>query len=1619
MEWTSFKTYGDAPADAFENFCNHLFRNYIYRNHPKVSKFRVVNGKGGDGGVEAYAQLTGGNISAVQSKWFPNDFGPAQIRQIRNSVRTALTVRPNITEYVVCIPRTLTSLRVTGSGESGEVQLTRSSEDQLLDALDAELKQEYPNLEISWWVNELIEAELTQEDNAGLHRFWFDREVISLSYLQSQFDRQKVGWLHNRYVPHLHAQGFIHEGISILTYDKAFRKLFLELLKSYIRRLYKATIGVDKVQKLISNDVGLEDALRRCREEIMGAIERANHLAKDLEEGVLLTAAPSFELPTLEGAIKACEAITKAHGQDAYVDFLRSAILNLYYGDFDREHKLLNRAISDKGLLVLCGPGTGKTHGLAFTVEQHLRDQAPALIMQAFGTPCGSWAEILSSGLELSGWNIDEILTALMSLATRCERSKVNNTMTFAQELREAPTSVLIVVDGLEEDLGNWKKWNERIRESILLATKYPRLKFLYSARPYFYKLEELPNSLPLTIYELPQQGDVPLHELALKYFKPENYNITLTSPSLVRGLDSAFALRLFCEQYRDRNLSGADHIKTAGTDLLTVKINKMEIEFAVLLGREVEEARTPIKKGLIVLANQFFVKVKIDHDALGTVLQPELSYLTVNEIDRLLYYLSHNGILVKDVTYSEEDGIPIPKTEYFVTYRSIIEIILATRTINAIIKDDLKELPPILFDRLILGATKEESLSNERIAQIIVNTMFHEHGKLIGDGEYLSKGFQSHFVRKLRRESLRKAPRALAMKYKSEVDNQFWESHDSRYELLLHQILPASEQSENNFGARYLHDIMIAFTSAYERDKIWIGRDAFGYPQNISCDMSLEQVIESHNKDFYLSEYALHDETPLIYAWCLSSLDQRFRDRIRKALTRWALSMPYEFVLLLDLVFPCNDPQIQEDLAAISLALAARLKKEKAISQLADWALKNVFADLRAHRNVIVRQGFRAIVERAYQYQLINDEYLVKCRPYKQKVIELLPMEVGSEGDEDNVFNPIQGDLDWYVIGKATSGFLKVPLGMEGQLKSQDNPAAEHLLDMYAEHYGERVFVTRWQMSAALAYIRSLGFNDKDSSSSTEETHGTKSKFFTYPEKYTWLAVHYLMGYLSDYLPFSKGGDSTFIKDYSILVNLPNPADDLEIVAELPETFDHWVQVESIFNTVGSSPYELIETEVNREPEIDFSKWIYFSETDFFLGSSENQLIALYNSTSINDNSGFVYGRMEVVGCLIPKGKTDYIIEQLQNQEYDMHFVENLDNLHASPNTDIYSNPSDLVWMNWIDERPNSEQVFAAGQEFDLLFTITEVTRVGVIGEQYMKMPSKIVRNITAIVEMQGAFLLDKQGNINAFMHKIPFVDRESQEIVSVNKNVLNEALADNGLELVWFAECFKAKEVSIPDSNDVPHFQKCRKYIVYEAEGKVRSLKFWDERFSNSRDRVDGDRIESLESEIKKYDEFKKDEIAQIENLIIAGGEVNPKTLSERLKEVQAIAVFRDEATIVATAAIKKPLASYKTGVFTKAQVETLVNEYSLELGYVFTLLEYRGFKLASTLCSQLVDKFREFPLFSTSRIGNKAMFSTLSRLGFIITGETFENKDGTDNLFLYLREPEKHDSKVTVEI
>ena len=71
LNFNKFNTHGEGPERAFEAFCNHLFERWLYRQDSLVVDFKVINGAGGDGGIEAYGKLGDGRKFGIQAKCKP------------------------------------------------------------------------------------------------------------------------------------------------------------------------------------------------------------------------------------------------------------------------------------------------------------------------------------------------------------------------------------------------------------------------------------------------------------------------------------------------------------------------------------------------------------------------------------------------------------------------------------------------------------------------------------------------------------------------------------------------------------------------------------------------------------------------------------------------------------------------------------------------------------------------------------------------------------------------------------------------------------------------------------------------------------------------------------------------------------------------------------------------------------------------------------------------------------------------------------------------------------------------------------------------------------------------------------------------------------------------------------------------------------------------------------------------------------------------------------------------------------------------------------------------------------------------------------------------------------
>jgi hypothetical protein len=1444
MNFNTFRTYGDSPENAFETFCTQLFERYLHRKYGScLAKFRVVNGAGGDGGIEAYGALTNGDLIAVQAKWFHSRaMEDSQIKQIKKSVDSALALR-RIKEYIICVPRSLSSTKMG----KGQVPVTNTEESRV-DQLTDKIQKKYPGTTFNWWFEQDMYNQLLETDNEGMQKFWFERELITHNQLVQQFELAKAAWIDKRYIPDLHGPGVIQSHIEQVLYSQPYRKELLSRIGKTTKQLQNATLLITRFCNTLDESNIMLPELKSIQDSIDHNLAALLPVTTTIQEGVCELPLVTFKaMPVSKDLFRTLEKWLPSALQLGLHKRLLESLNRLVEFHLEAIVDQIKNEIKQSGRLFLGKGGTGKTHALSNTLDIRLNLQkVPALIIRAKGLPADDWTALLKKALDIDNWNKNELLSALETLAVRADYQAAK-ALNPGDELKNEPTKVMVCVDGLEEDTEHWPEWYSRIRESITLTQRYSRVRFAFTARPYFLDETEMPAAGNFRVIEIPKEGDVPVQDVVAGYFK--HFDISIQPKSLIRGIDTLYALRLFCERYRGQKLTAEDEILTAEHALLNDKITKMEDEFRQV--NNLGAARVPVRDAIGAIADVFYSQAEIAHTELFTVLKEDtLNYLENAEVDRIIKFLVNHAFLIKSEIPIRTGALQKIKVNYSLTYQSIMEFIMAEKYVKAIINKEITAIPERLRAVKERGKLSEQQLINQRIVQEIANLLFHEHNKLIGLDDFLVEGLSEDTIQKLQTIALIQAPPEVAASFRAKIEELYFQDHKSRHFLFKNLIYPSAESATNYFGAEFLHELLMNQPTAVDRDRIWLGMDradihALGKEESKKYYLyDLHQVIDSNGEgELYLSDLSLHNEYPLMFGWALSSLNQPFRERLRIALTGWAIIQPLEFKLFLGKLFPCNDPQILEDLAAITLGVASRLKDKVALKELAEWVLNNVFTEPGKQPDIIVRTGFRSIVEKAFYFGIITAEHANLSRPKKVEKLNFISVDEHALKIGREEIYPIVHDLAWYVIKGSFSDFLEYDSVVE---ETEPEDEGQEFLKAYLEHLGlNKLSVYSWAISAAIAYMKSLGFkrSEHNGNGYTDSTHGSKSRQFTQEEKYTWLAVNYIQGYLSDYLPLKNSGE--FIKDYMQIINVANPAEFLKVIPhdEMPDIEENWIVKEALapeMQGLGTLD-EQIKVAVGSEPVIDFNNWIHFADKELRSEGDQKEWLALFNYTKVHDSKSYIYSSVDIRGVLIEKGQTPALLDLVKNHPRSSYFVQSIDSMVSSPDTDTYSNPTDVVWMKWIEEKYDTQTYYLpTDKEKKIMhYAVTSVTKDSVEnGEDEIYIPSKIIRDMLGISEMAQHVFLDDYNRIMAINHILSRPNYDKQEMTLVLKGEFLAKLDAEGMEIVWFVNLFRTKDALNKSIKSHEHPMKTRKYMVWFENDELHWEKFWDAKFSNQRD-------------------------------------------------------------------------------------------------------------------------------------------------------------------------------------
>jgi len=266
MNWQNFRHHGESSETAFEAFVTLLFEGWCRRIHPdKVRDIRALDGRGGDGGVEAFAVLQDGTEIGLQAKWFQGKFDHSRAEKVLKSFRQACTRHPKLVRYIVCLPGDLKDSKKAAQGQKSE----RDHWDELI----ATAKKEQPGVSVEYWGDNELTRMLAEHDDGSMRGYWFDEHAVKPADLAAKCRAIIKANFAGRYLPDLHQHGRLDGVLALLLGDidaRAVQLGRLERMQSAITR------ALEEVQRLIRlPDEEVQDAtLQKTAAECIASLQK-------------------------------------------------------------------------------------------------------------------------------------------------------------------------------------------------------------------------------------------------------------------------------------------------------------------------------------------------------------------------------------------------------------------------------------------------------------------------------------------------------------------------------------------------------------------------------------------------------------------------------------------------------------------------------------------------------------------------------------------------------------------------------------------------------------------------------------------------------------------------------------------------------------------------------------------------------------------------------------------------------------------------------------------------------------------------------------------------------------------------------------------------------------------------------------------------------------------------------------------------------------------------------------------------------------------------------------------------------------------------------------------------
>ena len=162
----------------------------------------------------------------------------------------------------------------------------------------------------------------------------------------------------------------------------------------------------------------------------------------------------------------------------------------------------------------------------------------------------------------------------------------------------------------------------------------------------------------------------------------------------------------------------------------------------------------------------------------------------------------------------------------------------------------------------------------------------------------------------------------------------------------------------------------------------------------------------------------------------------------------------------------------------------------------------------------------------------------------------------------------------------------------------------------------------------------------------------------------------------------------------------------------------------------------------------------------------------------------------------------------------------------------------------------------------------------------------------------------------------------------------------------------------------------------------------------------------VETRCLKVGKPSEFSTVEKADFAALVLAGGEVTPEGLPDRIERAAFLIQITLNGCLAGVAAIKHPYNAYRKNAFQKSGTDLVDATFPFEFGWAFVMPSARSTGLSKDLLKSALTEIGDKSIFATSRSDNTRMHKTLKKYEFQQAGEPYSSERGDYKLTLFVK-------------